>query len=252
MPELALEIWVFAAAVALVAGVIKGIVGFAMPMVMISGLATVMAPDLALAILIIPTLFTNLWQAMRGGFAAVVTSTRVHWRYLAVLWGFIAFSAQLIYLLPETVMLLILGVPVTIFAVLQLMGWRLRFPDSARRRVELVVASIAGFIGGLSGVWGPPTVAYLTALDTPKLEQVRVQGIVYGSGAVMLALAHVKSGVLTFGTAQISAVMLIPALIGLAIGFKVHDRMDQALFRKATLVVLVVAGLNLIRRGVMG
>ena len=41
-------------------------------------------------------------------------------------------------------------------------------------------------------------------------------------------------------------------LIGMWIGFKLHDRMPQATFRRAMLLVLVVAGLNLIRRGLFG
>jgi len=45
---------------------------------------------------------------------------------------------------------------------------------------------------------------------------------------------------------------LVPALAGLWLGFQVQDRMDQEAFRKATLVVLVVAGLNLVRRGIFG
>jgi uncharacterized membrane protein YfcA len=36
------------------------------------------------------------------------------------------------------------------------------------------------------------------------------------------------------------------------LGFKLQDRMDQALFRRATLIVLMVAGANLIRRGLLG
>jgi hypothetical protein len=32
----------------------------------------------------------------------------------------------------------------------------------------------------------------------------------------------------------------------------VQDRIDQATFRKVTLIVLVVAGLNLVRRGLFG
>ena len=35
-------------------------------------------------------------------------------------------------------------------------------------------------------------------------------------------------------------------------GGAVHDRIDQTTFRRATLVVLLIAGLNLIRRGVTG
>ena len=92
---------------------------------------------------------------------------------------------------------------------------------------------------------------YLTALDTPKTEQVRVQGVIYGAGAVMLTLAHLRSGILTAETAVFSAVLCVPALIGMALGFAVHDRLDQARFRKFTLIVLVVAGLNLIRRALL-
>ena len=30
-------------------------------------------------------------------------------------------------------------------------------------------------IGGIAGVWGPLTTSYLTAIETPKAEQIRVQ-----------------------------------------------------------------------------
>ncbi|EAR49825.1 hypothetical protein OG2516_08723, partial [Oceanicola granulosus HTCC2516] len=35
-------------------------------------------------------------------------------------------------------------------------------------------------------------------------------------------------------------------------GLKLHDRVEQATFKRLTLVVLMVAGLNLIRRGLLG
>lgn len=252
MPDIGSELWVAACAVAMLAGFIKGLVGFAMPMVMISGLATFLSPELALAALILPTLATNLWQAARGGFRAAIGATRKHWRYLAVLWILILASAQLIFVLPQAALFLILGVPVTVFAAVQLAGWRMRFPPSAHRKVELIVATFSGFIGGLSGVWGPPTVLYLTALDTPKAEQMRAQGIIYGSGAVMLLLSHLQSGLFNANTAQFSALLLAPALLGMGLGFRVQDRIDQEMFRKITLIVLVVAGLNLIRRALFG
>ena len=56
IPFLAPAGFVLAFVVALVAGTIKGLVGFAMPMIMVSGLSSIMAPDLALAGLILPTL----------------------------------------------------------------------------------------------------------------------------------------------------------------------------------------------------
>ena len=241
-----------AALITLLAGFVKGAVGFAMPMIMISGLGSFMAPELALAGLIVPTLLSNLWQALRQGPGAAVASARVHWRYLAILLVMILITAQFVTSLPTSVLLLILGLPVTLFALLQLVGWRPRIHAGNRRAAEMGVGAFSGAIGGLSGVWGPPTVLYLTALDTPKTEQVRVQGVIYGLGAVMLTLAHLQSGVLNGDTVRLSMMLTVPALVGMALGFAVQDRLDQVVFRKITLIVLVVAGLNLVRRAVFG
>lgn len=235
--------------VALLAGFVKGAVGFAMPMIMISGISSFVSPAFALAALIIPTLLSNLWQALRQGPRSAMDSARVHWRYLAIMLGMILVTAQFVSVLDPKTFLLILGIPITLFAIVQLVGWRPVIGAGKRRPVEAVVAAISGAIGGVSGVWGPPTVLYLTALGTPKTEQVRVQGVLYGAGAIMLTLAHLRSGVLTVETGAISALLAVPALFGMWLGFLVQDRLDQALFRKITLVVLVLAGLNLVRRG---
>jgi len=64
-------------------------------------------------------------------------------------------------------------------------------------------------------------------------------------------LAHIRTGIVSVETVPLSTTMLIPAFIGLWFGFQVQDRLDQEKFRRATLFVLVVAGLNLIRRGIM-
>ncbi len=239
-------------ALALLAGFIKGTVGFALPMILISGLASFLPPDVALAGLIVPAVVANVWQALRNGPIAAIGSARIHWRFLLMLLVFIALSAQLVTTLPAWLLFLILGVPVTGFAILQLVGWRPHVDANNRRPVELGVGAFSGFLGGISGIWGPPTVLYLTALNTPKVEQMRVQGVVYGAGAITLALAHTKSGVLTAPSVTLSFLLLGPALVGLVLGFMVQDRLDQDKFRKVTLLVLVVAGLNLIRRGLMG
>jgi uncharacterized membrane protein YfcA len=49
-----------------------------------------------------------------------------------------------------------------------------------------------------------------------------------------------------------SAALLIPAFLGMQVGFRMSDRLNPELFRKATLIVLIVAGANLVRRGIMG
>ncbi len=246
--------WVLAIAfgVTLTAGFIKGAVGFAMPLVMISGLATVLPAETALAALILPTVLTNLQQALRQGPQAAWHAIRKFRVFLIALAVFIALSAQLVRVLPQNVLFIAIGVPIVLFCLMQLRGWSPKLSPENHVRDEGITGAIAGFIGGLSGVWGPPTVAYLTAINTPKAEQMRVQGVIYGFGATVLIAAHLKSGVFNAQTAPLSVAMLVPALLGMFIGGKFHDAMPQKTFKRATLVVLTVAGLNLIRKGMMG
>lgn len=240
-----------AAGVALLAGTVKGLVGFAMPMILVSGLSVFMPPELALAGLILPTLVTNGMQALRQGSRAAVDSVKRFRVFLLVGLLFLMGSAQMVRILPQQAMLLIIGAPVSVFVLMQLSGRRITI-TSPTRRAEALVGGFAGLIGGISGVWGPPTVAYLTALNTEKTEQIRVQGVIYGLGAVALLAAHIGSGVMRAETAPFSLALVLPAVAGMWIGGRLHDRIDQKAFRRATLLVLLVAGLNLLRRGLMG
>lgn len=235
--------------VGLFAGLVKGIVGFGLPMIIMSGASTVISPELALATLIFPTLATNGVQALRQGWAAAVASVVAFRRFLIAGFITLVLSAQFVPLLSQTALLLVLGVPVVFFAMTQLMGKQLRLP-AASKRIEVGIGLLAGTMGGLSGIWGAPTVAYLTAMDTPKADQMRVQGVIYGLGAVALLFAHIQSGVLRVQTVPLSFMMVLPALIGIFLGNRLQDRIDQAMFRKITLWVLLIAGLNLLRRAV--
>lgn len=234
------------------AGFVKGTTGFAMPMVIISSLGSFLSAEMALAALIMPTLVTNIWQAFRQGAQAALESMRKHMTFLLMLLPAIAIAAQFVRALPPQLLILAIGTVVTFFACIQLLGWKPKLKNAGHRAASLVFGAFAGVLGGLAGIWGPPTVMYLTTLETPKHEQMRVQGVVYGLGAVVLALAHIKSGVLAGDGLQLSIVMVPPALVGLGVGFMVLDRIDQQVFRRITLCVLVIAGLNMVRRGLLG
>lgn len=239
--------------VAFVAGVIKGIVGFAMPTILLSGLSTFIAPDLALAALLLPTLVTNGMQTFRYGLREVWLTMKRFRIFLSVGGVTIFSAAQLVPVLPTQVLLLVIGLAVTGFALWQLSG---RAPVlgswGQNTALDAISGAFAGLIGGVSGMWGPPTVAYLTAIGTEKRQQMLAQGVIYGLGAVLLVAGHVKSGVLNERTLPLSLALLPPAILGMWIGVRVSDKFDQAAFRKITLLVLIFGGLNLLRRGVFG
>ncbi len=237
--------------IATLGGLIKGLVGFAMPMILIAGLTMIVPPDWALAGLILPTVVANGMQALRSGRAAVVASILRFRVFLLVGLVFLLSSAQLVTRVhPDTFMLMI-AIPVIAFVLMQLSGIRFKVHRQSAR-LDACIGAVAGFIGGMSGVWGPPTVAYLIAMDTPKKDQMRVQGVIYGLGAVALTIAHIGSGVLRAETLPFSLLLILPAVVGMWLGGLFQDRIDQATFRKLTLVVLLIAGLNLLRRALLG
>lgn len=240
-----------AMAITLFAGFVKGVAGFAMPLIMMSAFSAFLSPQLALAGLILPTVLTNLSQAFRQGWSPAVQTVRTYRRFLIATLVFIVISAQFVQVIPKAAFLFGLGLPITLFALAQLAGMRLAMRLEHRARAEWILGAIGGLYGGVSGIWGPPLIIYLLSIGAEKRETVRVQGVVFLLGAVVLMAAHLQSGVLNGQTLAFSAVLALAAQVGQLGGNWIQDRMDQARFRRWTQGLLILTGLNLIRQALM-
>lgn len=249
-----LPLWaiVGAFAVTLFAGFVKGAVGFALPLIMIALLPSFMPAQTALAGLILPVLVTNVHQSLRQGLGPALGSAKRFWRILAGTGVGIVITAPFVVVLPQQVMFLLLGVAVLFFAGLQLSGWSPAIPPRGKPWIELATGLVGGLYGGISGIWGPPAIVYLLAAKVDKTEMVRVLSVIFTFGAVVLTVAHLRTGVLNLHSGLFSAFLLIPALLGMAVGYRVHDRLDPARFRRWMLILLMLSALNLLRRGLVG
>lgn len=243
----------FAAALAitLFAGFVKGAIGFAMPMILISGFALILPQDLALAGLILPTLVTNISQAFRQGTDAARETARTYRRFLIATVVGIIVSAPFADAIPRVVYLLLLGIPITAFAAAQFMGRSLAIRLHHRDRAEWALGAVGGLYGGISGIWGPPLLVFLLSTGTEKVQAIRAQGVVFLIGAVALLAAHLGTGLANPQSLAFSAALCLPALAGLYAGYAVQDRLDQQRFRRWTQALLVLTGLNMIRTAVM-
>ena len=231
-------------------GFIKGVVGFALPMISVSGIGSLMSVEIAILALLLPSLMTNVWQALRSGFLSARGSLAKYWRIFLILPVVLAGSVQVFTLLSDAILFLVLGVIIIGFAIFELSGFRGELSQDSPK-LEVASAMAGGVSGGLSGIWGPPVMVYLLSRNIPKREFVQTMGLVFLFGAIVLNLSHLGSGLLTASSAPFSASLVIPALLGMWAGQTVQDRLDQEKFRRITLFVLLLAGLNLLRRGVM-
>ena len=245
-----IEIWQFWAAIAITAfaGFVKGAIGFAMPMIMLSAFGSIMPATTALAALILPTLLTNIQQAFRQGPTEAWGSIRRFRLHISMVVIFICVSAAFAQTIPQPVMYATLGLPIVGFALWQLSGRSMAMSVEHNKPFEAITGIIGGLYGGVSGIWGPPLIVYLLSVGVEKREQVRVQGVVFLIGAVALTGAHLTSGLLDSRTLPLSLILCLPAFAGMLAGFALQDRLDVVQFRRWTLVLLVLTGLNLVRR----
>jgi len=108
-----------------------------------------------------------------------------------------------------------------------------------------IAAILQGIIGRVRD--GTATSEFAPA----KAEMIRAQSLSFLLGAIVLFFAYLHTGVLNATTLPVSAWMVLPTMAAMVVGYRIHDRLDQDRFRKATLAVLVITGLNLLRRALL-
>jgi uncharacterized membrane protein YfcA len=241
-----------ACAVLFFGGFVKGAIGFALPLIALAGMGAFLPAPTAIALMVMAAMVANFWQAFAFGVVAAVRNFRQYMVLNLTLLPTIALGTQVLPLLDERVIFLLIGTVVGVFALLQLVGWRPPDPTAYARPVEAVIGVFSGLLGGISGAWGPPITFYLLARKTPPVDQVLTMGVSFLIGTLVLSGGLAVSGVLDRETLPLSLMGVVPVLLGMRLGLLLAPRLHPQTFRRATLAMLIFAGLNLLRRGLMG
>lgn len=248
--DLNLEIVAVAALVFLLAGTVKGTTGIGLPMVAIGILTQFFDPRLAIALIMLPMIVTNFWQLYRAG--EILRAARTYIWFIVALIVFVAISSSFATSVSASFLTGATGVAVVIFALINLLLKLPALADAFDRPAQVTIGAIAGAIGGLTAIWGPPMAMYLAARRVDKDEFVRATGLMITMGSMPLLYSYVSQGLLTKTLALTSAAMILPALAGFAIGEALRQRLSPEKFRLVLLWFFLVMGANLIRRSLAG
>ena len=232
-------------------GFIKGVTGFGFPMILISGLGVILNPEVAVSFLIFPLLVVNAFQMFQFDIDRILKAVIRYHRITITLCVCLYLSSPLVLILSKSILFLVLGFPITVIALLQLWGWKPILPDNYRKPGEFIAGIIAGFAGGFAGVWAPLIVTYLLSLDISKRENILAQGVIYSAGSIILIAAHLNTEILNYQTIPVSLILIVPSVLGLFFGIKVQNRLNSDRFRQFVQFILVLAGVNLIVRGLL-
>lgn len=234
------DILFFIAATFLVAGWVKGVVGMGLPTVAMGALGLAMPPVQAAALLVIPSLVTNVWQLLAGpAFGRVLR--RLAWMIVFVCLGT---ALGIRFLTSDTRWpSLALGSVLAIYALLALFLPRLSVAARHEPVLGPVIGAATGVLTGATGVFVVPAVPYLSALGLTKDELIQALGLSFTISTVALALALGASGSYPRDLAIASLAAVVPALAGMFLGQVVRDRLDPQVFRKWFFIAMLAVGL---------
>ena len=244
MPEVTTIVMVGLAFLA--GGLVKGVVGLGMPTVTLSIMAVTIGLKEAVVVMLVPTLATNVWQALRGGFLEVLL-TRL-WPFLATTCVGIWFGVGVLAGGDARVLSILLGVLLCVYSAFGLAGWRVPAPGRWERVTNPAVGGVAGLLNGMTGSFIVPGVIYLQALGLSRDQLVQAMGICFtvATGAIMAAAY--ANGMFAVDLGGLSLAALAPAFAGMALGARLRARMSEGAFKRALFVALALFGIFLIGR----
>jgi uncharacterized membrane protein YfcA len=228
------------------AGLVKGVTGLGLPTVAMGVLASAVAPAVAAAILVIPSLATNLWQALSGP-ATGCLLRRLWAMMIGILLGTVAASALLVRVDPLW-SAFALGVALVAYAGYALALPAMSVPPHVEAWLSPGVGLATGAVTGVTGVFVMPVVPYLQALSMSKDELVQALGLSFTVSTVALAAGLVVHDAYRPDQLVLSTLATVPAFAGMWLGQRIRARTSPRLFRQCFLVFLGLLGLELCSR----
>ncbi|WP_189467888.1 sulfite exporter TauE/SafE family protein [Litchfieldella qijiaojingensis] len=230
----------------LIAGLVKGVTGMGLPTVAMGLLGTAMSPVTAAAMLVVPSFVTNVWQLIAG--PAKTRLVRRLWpMMLCILLGTTLGSALLVRADPVWSSVA-LGVALIAYAGYALFSPSLSVPPRMEPWLSPIIGIMTGAITGATGVFVIPAVPYLQSLRLDRDELVQALGLSFTVSTIALAVGLVLHSAFHVGQMSLSALAIVPALVGMWLGQKIRNRISPGGFRLCFLVFLVVLGLDLALR----
>ncbi len=241
---------IVAAACVAIAGAIKGFVGLGFPTAAMGLLTLTLPPRVAIAMILFPMLFSNIWQFLRAG--DLKETIRRYWRFAVILAIGVSLVSYTTQDVQDRLILAFLGVAILLFVGLSWVGAVPQIPPHRERLFETVSAVASAVIGGLTTGWAAPMSAYLIALRVSPAEFIRATGFLISAGSLPLCLSYLHLGHMSAEQAALSGFLVIPTLAGFFVGEQLRKRVSNAQFRSALLWVFLGLGLNLLYRAVFG
>ena len=236
--------WLAGALVVFAAHVVFGVAGFGTGLVAMAFLPFIMTPAQAVVLMTVLTIIfaVVLFVPLRTEFSARAIAGLTAGSLLGTPAGVYVLAVA-----PPDVVNRLIGLFLIVIVVLEFAG---RFPrDLPGRGWGLGAGVLAGLFGGAVGLPGPPVIVYGATREwSPRAFKANLQAFFVVNQSVIL-LGYWGAGLVTAEVGRLTAIYLVPALVGTVVGMRLFDRVDPVRFRRVVFALLFVSGCVLLVRG---
>ena len=241
-----IDSWLIVCVVMLIAGTVKGIAGLGLPTIAVSLLVFFFDAHQSLGLIVLPLLFSNLLQAWQSGEFRWVFSN--FWPYLIAIALSIFVASSFASQINERVIYLLIVVGIFLFLISQKKLPKIELSSQSHIFSAGFAGTLAGVLGGLTTVWGPPTIIYLRMLGLDKEQFVRATGWMFLIGSVPLTAGYWAGGILTSELIPQGLAGSVMAMGGVVLGKHFRSRISEKHFVLVIDVILGLMALNLLRK----
>jgi uncharacterized membrane protein YfcA len=234
----------------LLAGTVKGVIGLGLPTVSLALLTAALGLQPAMALLLAPSLVTNLWQAVSGGHGRAIFARL--WPFLAAATVTVWIGAALAALVDVALLSALLGGLLAVYAAIGLIsafaGAPMALPPEREGWAGPVAGCVNGVLTGMTGSFVVPGVPYLQALGLPRDMLIQAMGVLFTLSTAALGLALAGRGLLSADLGVQSMAAIPPALLGMVLGRWLRRRLSGVAFRNVFFVALLGLGFYIAAR----
>jgi len=233
----------------ILAGFVKGVVGLGLPTVALALLTTLLGLNDAMVLMLLPTFITNAWQALAG--KALLEILHRQWLLLATASLATITGTFFATFVNSALLLILLGAVLCLYSGISLFTPQINLSRSGNSWLAPVTGLITGILTGLTGTFVVPAVPYFQALGLTRHVLVQTMGVWFTIATLSLGIGLNTNGLLSPDLAWLSAIAVVPALLGMWIGQRVRNRLPEQKFRAVFFTTLLVLGLYIATRAIV-
>jgi uncharacterized membrane protein YfcA len=196
----------------------------------------------AIVIVPIPAMAANIGLLFGAGHVRAIFKR--FWVFYAATIPGIFYGTTLLGWVDQQSATRVLGLITVSYVLYAIVRPNLHLPASWEGPLQLPAGILNGFLTGLTGSQIMPLLPYMLSLKLNANEFVQAVNIAVVTASMILILALIYSGLMTWPLAGASVIGIVPASLGVYLGNHLRSKIPSATFRTVVLFTLLAMGFS--------